>query len=151
MGKRTPEENKAWNEVYEYMKEMLGYDETMKLPQFMTLRLIGLSKGKFMANKKQKAHAEYPFSTILIAMKISRASVNQYIARNNSKFKDEKHKFNGVMVIVEGEINDVVLRLKKVKKVEEKIEKVDMSYQERNTAQYKKTDKKENKKLDDIW
>ena len=150
MKKGSPEWE-DWCSVYEYMKKLMEFDESMKLPTYMVLRLQGLSKGKFMANKNQKAHASYPFSTILIAMKISKSSIDQYVSRNKSKFSGQQHKFNGIMIIIEKEINDVVIRLKKVEKVSEKIEEVDMSHQEHKTAQYKKKDKKENNKLNDLW
>lgn len=153
MVKKGTKEYEDWCEVYEYMKrDILGYDETMRVPNYMVLRLIGLSEGKFMANKKQESFGKYPFSTILITMKMSKASINSYIYNNKSKFKDEQQKFNGVMKIIESKINDVVLRLKKVENSEEKIEQSDVSHYEHKSATYKpKSKDKKNEKLEDLW
>lgn len=153
MVKKGTKEYEDWCEVYEYMKkDILGYDETMKLPKYVVLRLIGLSEGKFMANKKQESFGEYPFSTILITMKMSKASINSYIHNNKSKFKNEQHKVNGVMKIIESKINDVVLRLRGVEKSEEKIEQSDLSHYEHKSATYKSKSKdKNNDKLEDLW
>ena len=153
MVKKGTKEYEDWCEVYEYMKkDILGYDETMKLPKYVVLRLIGLSEGKFMANKKQESFGEYPFSTILITMKMSKGSINSYIHNNKSKFKDEQHKVNGVMKIIESKINDVVLRLRNIDKSEEKIEQSETSHYEHKSAEYKPTSKdRYNEKLDDLW
>ena len=139
-----------WCNVYEYMKELLGYDEAIKLPSYAVLRLRGLADGKFMANKKQKSYGAYPFSTILITMKLSKYKINSYLRRNQSKFKNEQHKFNGIMKIIESEINDVVIRLRKAEKSKIKTEKVDMSHHEHKSAKYTKK-KKVNEKLNDLW
>lgn len=150
--KKDSPEWKDWCELYEYVKiKVMGYSEDMKLPQFMVLRLKGLGSGKFMANKKQESMANYPDTTILTTFKICKGAINGYISRNQSKFKDEKHKFNGIMIIVENEINDVVMRLKKAEKSKDKIEESDLSYQAQEGAEYKKKDTKENKKLDSLW
>lgn len=151
---KTPEQiksNEDWVKVYEYMKEILGYDEKMALPKYAILRLKGLHKGKFMANKKQKAFAEYSFHVILVTMKVNRFNINSYLHNNQSKFKDEQHKINGIMVIIEKNINDTVLRLRKAEKAHEKTQEVDLSHHEHKTAQYKKKKKSRNKKLDDLW
>ena len=49
----TFEEKQEWYKLYEYVKkDILGYNEEQSLPEYVTSRLLGLSRGKFMANNK---------------------------------------------------------------------------------------------------
>lgn len=138
-----------WCELYEYVKtDILKYD-TQKLPSYFTLRLKGLAEGKFMANKNSQPMASYDFTTILYTFKICKPKISE--ALNSVPFKDESHKINYIMVIIEKEINNVVERINKKKNSEEKIEIIDVSHQENEPAEYKRKAKKENKHLEDLW
>lgn len=146
--KKDSQEWKDWCELFEYVKKnVMCYDENMKLPKFMILRLKGLSEGKFIANKKSKPLARYSFKTILITFKLCKNSISNYIMKNNTSFKDEKHKFNGIMVIIENEINNTVLRLSKIKKSEEKTKNLELKHQTNNSATYTKKGNKTKNKL----
>ena len=146
------EENKQWNILYEYVKkEILEYTDDMQLPRFMILRLRGLRNGKFMANKNSKSMASYDYNTILLTFKACRHDILRYTKQNN--FKDEQHRFNYVMVIIENNINDIVMRLKNVKKQEKKIDTIDIETIKRDeSAEYtKKSKETTDKRLDDLW
>ena len=151
--KMTKQETEEWNELYNYVHdEVLKYSSDMKLPKFIVLRLKGLKDGKFCANKKQDSAASYSFKTILYTFKICKIDIINYVTRNSDIFKDERHKFNGIMVIIENNINDVVMRLKNIKKSEEKVENLKMDNQMHEGFEYiKKGESKINKNLEDLW
>ena len=144
---------KDWIALCEYVKkEILQYDDDMKLPKFIILRLRGLEKGQFIANKKGKKQASYDYKTILTTFKICKTMILQGFKSNQTKFVDEKHKFNYAMVIIENEINDVVLRLKRAKESENKTIKIKLNNQTNNSAKYKSMGKKKpNKELEELW
>jgi hypothetical protein len=147
--------NKEWKDwclLYEYVKkEILKYDNNMKLPKFIVLRLRGLNSGRFMANKRQKPYAHYGYDVILLTFKACKQDILKYTSQN--VFKNEQHKFNYIMVIIENNINDIVLRLKNSQKQKEKIRAIDTDIIQRDDiAKYKKKTKEiTNKRLNDLW
>ena len=115
-----------WAELYDYVKyEIFGYEKNMSLSKYCVLRLKGLKNGKFMANNNSKGDGNYTFKEILIVFKLMKGKLKSYLS-NDLNFKDEKHKINGVMFIVENELNEVVLKLRKAEKQTEKIETIDI-------------------------
>lgn len=143
---------KDWLELCGYLhKEIMGYDESMKFSQFMALRLRGLSKGQFVANNNRPKYAEYSYKTILYTLKVCKRNILSGFMNNKTKFNSERHKFNYAMAIVESEINDVVMRLKRAKRAEEKADKIDLSNRFNDSAEYKKKTKEINKNLKDLW
>lgn len=135
----TKQEQKEWNELYQYIKkDILKYDDKMILPRWFVLRLKGLKDGKFCANKKTKSLGEYSFYIILLTFKINKFNIINSI--NNNKFKDEKHKINYIMAIIENNINDTCQRLNKLKKAEQKCEDMDV-FINNNKANYNKKTK----------
>lgn len=120
MAKMTEKDKQDWDTLYAYVKKILNYDETMALPKFVVMRLKGLSEGKYYANKKTKTMAQYDYHTIYLTFVFCKDKIQQALQTKN--FANEQAKFNYVFAIVNNNINDVVLRLKKAKKVEKKIE-----------------------------
>lgn len=152
MGTKTNQEWEDWCTLYEYVKkEILKYDDNMKLPQFMVLRLRGLSKGQFMANKRQKPYAHYSYNVILLTFKACKQDILKYTSQKI--FKDEQHKFNYIMVIIENNINDIVLRLKNRQRQQENIATINTAILQRdNVATYqRKTEDVNNDRLKDLW
>lgn len=145
-------EYKDWCKLYDYVKyEILKYDKDMKLPKFMILRLRGLYNGQFIANKNQKPHANYGYDVILLTFKVCKHDILRYTSQKS--FKDEQHKFNYIMVIIENNINDIALRLKNAEKQKDNIKKLDTSNIDRKgVAEYRKKSKDiNNKRLNDLW
>ena len=152
MAKMTEKEKKDWNELYQYIKiEIFEYDKSQKLPSYMVLRLKGLKEGKFMANKKITSMANYEYNHILYTFKINKLKIKQIV--RSQDFKNEQHKFNTIMIIIEKEINDVVNRLKQVVKSEEKIEKMKFENMTHEGAEYKNKsiNKILNNELEELW
>ncbi len=146
------QELKDWDSLYQYVKkEIMKYGDDMKLPKYMVLRLKGLNKGQFIANKSQKTYANYSFNIILLTFKACKQDILKYTSQNI--FKDEKHRFNYIMTIIENNINEIVLRLDNKKNQEEKIEnlKID-NIQDNKSAKYtKKTKEIQNDRLNELW
>ena len=139
-----------WCELYEYVKkEIMGYTPDMKLTKNMVLRLKGLAKGQFLANPNQKPMANYEYKMILYTFKVCKVKILDWFRYNEIKFQNEEHKFNSSMCFVEKEINDVVIRLKKTKKSQEKTESIDLTHMTNDVAEY--TKKSKDTKLNDLW
>lgn len=145
----TKQEKIEWEELYQYVKiDVMGYTNKV-LPKNFILRLRGLSEGKFMANKNSKSQASYTFKEILLTFKLCKSKIDECFARNASGFKDEAHKFNTVMRIIESDINNTVLMLSRKKNAEEKADLIDDSINY-ESAEYKKKGVINNK-LNDLW
>lgn len=151
MGKITDKEKQEFDKLYQYVKKILGYSDDMALPKFMVLRLKGLTEGKFMANKKTTSKASYDYYTIYLTFIYCKDKIQK--ALQTKKFANEQNKFNYIMAIVENNINDVVIKLKNAKKVEEKIEKTEIvDYEikvDKNNADIK-SHKSDNKTFDSL-
>ena len=145
-------QNPDWIALYEYIKiEILKYND-MKLPKYLVLRLQGMTKGQFIANKKNSINASYDYKTILITFKFCKTSILQAFESNKSNFKDEQHKLNYMMAIIDSEINNVVMRLKNAKKAEEKIVNIDLENQTNEGAEYiSKSSKPISKEMGELW
>jgi len=150
--KDKKEENKDWLELCQYVhKEILQYDSDLKFPRHLALRLRGLHSGQFMANKNAKPMASYDYKVILYTFKISKSSIMQCFIANKTKFANENHKINTLMVIIESNINDVVVRLKNAKSAKTKAENIDMGNIFHEGAEYKAKTKEVNDTLKDLW
>jgi len=151
MAKMTQEEKDGFDELYQYIKKEIFEYTDQSLPKYMILRLKGLSEGKFMANNYVKPMAKYDYKQILYTFKINKMKLKEIVKSSN--FKNEQHKFNTIMLIVEKDINDVVNRLKQKVKSEEKIEKIDLRNMTNEGAEYtnKTKDKKTLEELEELW
>lgn len=128
-----------FDELYKYVKfKILEYDENIRLPRYFILRLQGLSKGNFISNKRIKPMASYTYTEILYTFKFCSVNIKRAIA-NRDRFKDEQHLFNTIMVIVEKEINNVVNRLRNIKKIEEKADTIEI-FERKEDIEYSKQD-----------
>lgn len=151
MAKMTEQENIEWNELYQYVKkDILNYDENMKLPRFLILRILGLKNGKFVANNKIQPLANYTFNEILMTFKINKITINNALS-NSRKFKDEKHKINYIMAIIESKINDITIRYRNIENSKEKGESIKVPINNNKAEYIPKTKQNRNSVLDDLW
>lgn len=147
--KMTEKEKKDWETLYQYVKKIvLGYDDNQSLSSNMVLRLKGLLNGKFMENKNIQNKSNYSYETVLNTFKFSMPEIQK--ALRNNTFNNENHKFNYIMKIVEGNLNTVYLRMKNMKKSQEKMESVDTNILSYEGAEYKPRGKI-NGKFEDLW
>ena len=141
-----------WCELYEYLKrDIMGYSKDLKLPQYMLMRLKGLARGQFLANRNQKPNASYEFKTILYTFKMCKMDIISGLKANMTKFNDEQHKFNYAMVIVEKNINDMVIRLQNAKQSKEKAENITVDNIYHEDAGFKRDRKRINERLNNLW
>lgn len=150
--KMTKEEKIAWENLYNYVRfNVMGYDENQALSKGMVLRLKGLLTNKFMENKNVASTANYSYETILNAFKYSSLDIQR--ALRNGNFKDEMHRFNYLLKIVERNINTVYMKMKGIEKTEEKIDDVDTTIANYTGAKYqvKQDTKNREDKFSDLW
>lgn len=146
------EKKTTWNELCEYVKtEILEYDENMKFPSYLALRLHGISRGEFIVNNNQKIQANYDFYTILCTCKICKQRILNYLHQNDTKIKNEQHKINIIAKIIESEINDVYLRLQRVEKAQNKADNIECENHKIIGADYVKKTKDVNEKMKKLF
>lgn len=145
----TEEEKIAWDELYTYVKKnVMRYDDDQALSNAMVLRLKGLLTNKFMENNNIKSTANYSYETILNAFKYSSLDINKALRTNN--FKDESHKFNYVLKIVEKNINTVYVKMKNAEKAREEAKNIAIEAPTHTGAEFKPKEKKKDK-FSDLW
>ncbi len=151
MGRMSNQEKIEFDELYGYVKrQILKYDDSQNLPRNIVLRLKGLKKGKYMESLKQKDNADYSYKTILYTFQICKPKIDH--ALNSIDFKDESHKVNYIFRIVEANLNDVYMRLKRAEEQKYKTERIDTQFLTSNTGHsYTKKTKSTRKNLDDLW
>ena len=144
----TKEEKEQWDELYSYVKGLMGYDNKTSLSRTEVLKLKGLTRGQFIANNNQQELAEYSFYEILITFKVCKFDIIRGF-RSNS-FKTNGHKFNYMIKIVESNLSTVRERLKQREQAEQKIESIEVT--EESTIKYvnKNKKKRKNKLLEGI-
>lgn len=148
--KMTQQEKKEWDELYEFVRsKVLMYDENQSLSREMVLRLKGLLNNKFIENKNIEDSANYSYRTIINTFKFCLPDIQRGLSSNS--FKDEKHKFNYILKIVESNINTVYTRMKNAEKSVKKIESMDMKTATHTGAAYQTKTEKTSKKLNDLW
>lgn len=152
MAKRmTKQEKKDWDELYEYVRtNVLGYDQNQSLSRSMVLRLKGLLNNKFMANNNIDDTAKYSYRTVLNTFKFCILDIRNGL--RNNKFKDENHKMNYILKIVESNLNNVYIRMKEAEQVKKEAESLDVSHAANYVNTFKSRDNsKQNSKYDDLW
>lgn len=148
--KMTEEEKKSWEELYYYVKNLLGYDENQALSSTMVLRLKGLLTNKFIENNNIKSTANYSYETILNTFKYCKPDIERALRTN--RFIDEQHKFNYILKIVEQNINTVYMKMKNVEKAKEEAKNTTVDTTNHTGAEYqRKTTETNNKLLNDLW
>ena len=149
--KKLEQEQQEWEELYDYVFfDVLGYTEGMKMTQDMVLRLRGLRNGQFKSNKTHKKYADYSYKIILYTFKAKKLEILQIC--DKIEFKNESHKINTIMKIIENNINDVVLRMNKKKEVDKKSQDLQISdLTTDNTYQGNKKEDKIGKMFKNLW
>ena len=146
--KMTNQEKQDWEELYFYVKNLMNYDENQSLSKSMILRLKGLLTGKFIENKNIKDGANYSYQTILNTFKFCSPQIQKVLRTNN--FRDEQHKFNYILKIVESNINDVYIRMKNIEKAKAEAKNTTVETYSHTGVEYKPITKKKDK-FSDLW
>jgi hypothetical protein len=145
----TEKEKQDWENLYNYVKKnIMGYDDNQALSSAMVLRLKGLLTNKFMENNNIQSTANYSYETILNTFKFCSTDIQKALRINS--FKDETHKFNYVLKIVEKNINDVYVRMRNVEKAKEEAKSATIEAPTHNGAEFKPREKKKYR-FSDLW
>lgn len=148
--KMTQQERAEWDALYEYVKRnVLGYDSNQSLSRSVVLRLKGLTVNKFMENKKQADTAHYSYAVILNTFKFCSMDIQKGFATHS--FKDENHKVNYALRIVESNINNVYVRMQNSAKAKKTTENLDIPSVDYSGAEYQRKTGKTSSKLNDLW
>lgn len=147
----TYEDKQNWEKLYKYVKtNILGYDEEQSLPQYIIVRLLGLSRGKHIANNKSVNNANYSYDVILATFKYCSPDIQRALRTNS--FKDEMHKFLYITKIVENNINTVYTKMKNIQKAKEEAKNTTVEAINHTGADYqRKTKETNNRLLNDLW
>jgi len=152
MAKMTEQEKREWTELYEYVKKILGRTAEQNLSRQEVLRLKGICSGKFMENKKINGNAKFSYRTVLNTFKFCSLDIQRGL--RSGGFKNEGHKFNYVVKIVENNINEVYEREQKKMKAEKKMNILNVSSVERVENYKKQTEEMSNtfkNRTKDLW
>lgn len=144
----TEKEKQDWEALYFYVKGLLGYDGNQALSSTMVLRLKGLLTNKFIENNNIESTANYSYEIILTTFKFCSADIQKALRTNN--FKDETHKFNYILKIVEKNINTVYMKMKNVEKAKEEAKNTVVEMPTHIGAEFKPKDKKTDK-FSNLW
>lgn len=143
-------EKEEFDQLYKYVKNnVMNYDKNQSLPPHFVLRLKGLSKGKFIENKKIPNSANYSYEIILVTFKICKKKIDYAIRTKD--FKSESQKFNYILAIVSNNLNDIYLRYLNKKKQSDKVDILEIDNQFDETIYKRKTKDIKNDRLKNIW
>lgn len=146
--KMSEKDKQDWEKLYFHVKSIMDYDENQSLSSTMVLRLKGLLNNKFIANNNIESTANYSYETILNTFKYCFPDIQKALRTNN--FKDEQHKFNYILKIVERNINNVYVRMKKNEKAKEEAKVISIEVINHTGAEFKPREKKKDK-FADLW
>lgn len=147
--KMTEKEKQDWESLYMYVKSnIMGYDENQSLSSTMVLRLKGLLTNKFMENNNIESTANYSYETILNTFKFCSQDIQRALKTGN--FKDEMHRFNYILKIVEKNINTVYVRMKNAEKAKEEAKNTKIDVPVHEGAEFRPREKKKDK-FTDLW
>ena len=114
----------------------------------MVLRLKGLSTNKFIENGNIASTANYSYDTILNTFKYCFVDIQRAFRTNT--FKDEMHRFNFALKIVERNINTVYMKMKNLQKAKEEAKNTTVETPIYTGANFKPREKKADK-FTDLW
>lgn len=132
-------EKEQFDKLCKYIKKnILRYGDDRKFPKYLVLRLKGLNKGQFIANKNQNVNASYGYDVILMTFMYSAHEINSYLDKNKDKINGERHLINFIMSVVEKNINDVDKRLKEREFASERLVGLDNAQITASKGNYKR-------------
>lgn len=148
----TNEEKRQWDNLYRFVQEeILGGYGGRPLSRDIVLRLKGLADGKYMSNKKTKSKGIYSYDVILMTFKAYKHEILSGMKRKESEFKDERHKMNYIMAIIDSNIANIYNRMKNAEKSKSNIDRVNIDVNADKADYKRKTKEIKNDRLKDMW
>ena len=151
-------EAKKLDEVCQYIKsEILGIKKEFTVPKALVERIMGLRSGQYAPRKNSKVHGEevkgYSYDVILKTVKYKKLDLIISL-KDQSKFKDDQHRVNHIIVIIQNHINDVYWKLKQKEESDKRLDSLDINLNE-DKHEFKSntniTENKVSKKLKHLW
>ena len=150
---KLPRKDQDWRELCEWLEvNIFNYNIShQRLQTDACLVLMGLQRGKNVANNNIEDNGFYPFNVILMTFKANKMIIQNAIKGKN--FDSERQKMSYICTIVRDKINDMYSRYLNAQKTQEKVENVDTSIMTHEGAEYKTntTERKINKRLEGLW
>ena len=146
--KMSEKDKQDWESLYFYVRNLLGYDENQALSKAMVLRLKGLSTNKFIENNNIQDGANYSYEVILNTFKFCSIDIKKALRTNS--FKDEMHRFNYLLKIIEKNINTVYMKMKNFEKAKVEAQNTIVETPTHIGAEFKPKEKKTDK-FSDLW
>lgn len=148
-------EKEKFNEVYECVKDLMGYSKSQQLSPYARNKIMSIRNGSFIKQGDKMYNASgYSYEVILMSLKILSLKIQQSIY--GKVFEDDNHKFNYIIAIVMNNINDIQKKVSNKTKIEKlsdrQVVEINNSIED-SVEKYKhgKTkDNKENKVADDL-
>ena len=150
---KLPRKDQDWLELCEWLEiNIFNYNvPEQRLQTDACLVLHGLRKGKAVGNNLTEDNGCYPWNVILMTFKANKLQIQNAI-RNKNFDNSERKKMTYICTMVRDKINDIYSRYLNAQKTQEKIESVDTSILEHESADYQNnTNKKINKRLEGLW
>lgn len=152
MNKLSEKDKNDWIALCNYIKyTLLEYSKEMKFPKYMALRLNGLVNGNFIANNNITPNAHYTYEEILMTCKVCSVNIKNYLENNMAKIQNEQHKINLIMMFIENEINDVVIRMNAQNKLNAEAEKFTLDSLNTIQADYKTDNIDTKDRFNELW
>jgi hypothetical protein len=115
-----------FNEICNFIKtEILHYDKQQSLPLYFIQRIYDLRNGTVVLPKigrVKQSKEGYSYEVILETFKKHLQDINFWVSKK--QFKNEQVKINYIMKIIDGNINDIYLKQKQEKKIENEQETI---------------------------
>ena len=150
---KLPRKDQDWRELCEWLEvNIFNYNiPHQRLQTDACLVLMGLQRGKNVANNNIEDNGFYPFNVILMTFKANKMIIQNAVKGKN--FESERQKMSYICTIVRDKINDMYGRYLNAQKTQEKVESVDTSIMTHEGAEYKtnNTERKRNKRLEGLW
>lgn len=139
----------------DYISDLLGYktktnNHSLIPPKLLFQRIEGLRRGVYIP-KGETIGVEYPYDIIRFTFMAIAGDIKN--ALSYVKFKDEVHKINYILVMVERKINDIYLAVERNKKAKEKLEEMEIDFNPEVADRFVNTEKPKSAELfgDDMW
>lgn len=118
----TEKEKSDWDELYKYIRSLLGYSEEQSLSNSWILRLRGIHYGKFLDNKNTKDYACVGYDIMLMTLRLYAGEIQTGLSKGN--FENEDHRFNYICKIMDNHLNDTYRLINNHKSTEDKINRM---------------------------
>ncbi|MET3505450.1 hypothetical protein [Halalkalibacter oceani] len=149
-------EKEELDRICQYVKEeILQYKSNQRVPTHLVRRIQALKSGQeYGVSRNSKVYGNesgYSYEIILKTFKAKKFDIIRGI-KDKSKFKNDTHKIDYIMVVIINNINDILERIEAKKSSDKRLNEINLDFSdEKNYKRNKINDNKVANKLRDIW